>query len=53
MGWSQWLVGPEVTWCWKPRLQAQSGVDLPVMIENNGFQMVQDYRVNARLIRRF
>ena len=41
MSWSQWLVGPEVTWCWKTSFQAQAGIDLPVMIENNGFQIVQ------------
>ena len=53
MGWSQWLVGPEVTWRWKTSFQAQAGIDLPVMIENNGFQIVLDYRFNARLIWRF
>ena len=53
MGWSQWLVGPEVTWRWKSSFQAQAGIDLPVMIENNGFQIVQDYRFTARLIWRF
>ena len=47
------LVGPEVTWRWKTSFQAQAGIDLPVMIENNGFQIVQDYRFNARLIWRF
>ena len=53
MGWSQWLVGQEVTWRWKTSFQAQAGIDLPVMIENNGFQIVLDYRFNARLIWRF
>ena len=38
---------------WKSSFQAQAGIDLPVMIENNGFQIVQDYRFTARLIWRF
>ena len=39
------LAGPELTWRWKNNLQAQAGIDLPVSIENNGFQLVQDYRI--------
>ncbi len=53
MGWSQWLVGPELTWRWKNSLQVQAGIDLPVSVENNGFQLVQDYRINARFVWRF
>lgn len=53
MGWSQWLLGPELTWRWKNSFQVQTGVDIPVSVENNGFQIVQDYRVNGRVVWRF
>ena len=53
MGWSHWLAGAGSAWRWEACFQARPCVDLPVLIENNGFQVVQDYRINARLIWRF
>jgi hypothetical protein len=46
-------VGPQVNFTWGSRLSAQAGVDLPLLRNNSGVQVVPDYRVRAALTWRF
>src|SRR5258708_1616800 len=39
-----WYIGPQFLFTWSRRFSALAGADLPVRIENNGFQAVADYR---------
>ena len=48
-----WFVGPQLLFTWGSRLSALAGADLPVRIENNGFQAVADYRLHGSLAWRF
>jgi len=40
-------LGPQIHFTWSNKLSAQAGVDLPVSLQNTGFQAVPDYRVRA------
>jgi hypothetical protein len=46
-------VGPEFNVTWRENLNAEIGVDLPVIINNTALQAVPDYRVHAALTWRF
>ena len=48
-----WYVGPQIAFTWGNRLSVQAGADLPVRIENNGFQAVVDYRFQGSVAWRF
>jgi len=48
-----WYAGPQVLFTWGTHLSAAAGADLPVRIENNGFQAVADYRVRGSVAWRF
>jgi hypothetical protein len=48
-----WYVGPQVVFTWGRRFSALAGADLPVRIENNGFQAVADYRFHGSVAWRF
>ena len=46
-------LGPKFTVEWKERLSGHFGVDLPVILDNDGLQAVPDYRVQAGVTWRF
>ncbi len=48
-----WYVGPELSLSQGKNLAAYLGYDLPVSIENSGYQAVTDYRLRAGLTYRF
>jgi hypothetical protein len=48
-----WYVGPQILFTWGNHLSATAGADLPVRIENNGFQAVADYRIRGSVAWRF
>ncbi len=43
------FLGPKILWTWSDRLGVEVGVDIPVSIDNTGFQAVPDYRVRGAL----
>ncbi|HSH93875.1 MAG TPA: hypothetical protein VK968_07000, partial [Roseimicrobium sp.] len=46
-------VGPQVNVTWRSKLSAELGVDLPLRLQNSGFQAVPDYRLRFALNWRF
>jgi hypothetical protein len=52
-GMTAWYLGPQVGFTWGTRFSAVVALDLPLAIENNGFQNVPDYRVHGGLTWRF
>lgn len=52
-GMTAWYLGPQVLFTWGRRLSAVAGADLPLRIENNGYQAVPDFRVHGSVAFRF
>jgi hypothetical protein len=52
-GSTAWYFGPLVNFTWGDHFSANAGIDIPLRIENNGFQSVPDYRVHGGLSWRF
>jgi hypothetical protein len=52
-GMSILYAGPQVTFTWGRHFSVQGGADIPVWIQNNGFQNVPDYRAYGGLTWRF
>ncbi len=52
-GMTAWYAGPLLNLTWGKRFSANAGVDVPLNIENNGFQNVPDYRIHGGLAWRF
>lgn len=52
-GMTAWYLGPQLGFTWGNRFSAQAGADLPLVISNNGFQNVPDYRVHGGFTVRF
>jgi hypothetical protein len=48
-----WFAGPQILFTWGNHLSAAAGADLPLRIENNGFQAVADYRIRGSVAWRF
>jgi len=46
-------LGPEVSVTWRDRLNADVGIDLPVVQNNTAVQIVPDYRIRAAMTWRF
>jgi hypothetical protein len=52
-GQSVWYLGPQLNLTWGRHSSANLGVDVPLLISNNGLQIVPDYRVHAGLTWQF
>ena len=52
-GMTAWYVGPQILFTLGSRLSAVAGADLPVRIQNNGYQAVPDYRFHGSVAVRF
>jgi hypothetical protein len=52
-GMTGWYVGPLMSLSWGNHFSANVGIDLPLNIENNGFQSVPDYRLHGGVSWRF
>jgi hypothetical protein len=52
-GMTAWYLGPQLGFTWGDRFSAQAGADLPLVISNNGFQNVPDYRFHGGFTLRF
>jgi hypothetical protein len=52
-GSTAWYLGPLLTFTWRDLLSANLGIDIPLHIQNNGFQSLPDYRLHAGLSFRF
>ena len=52
-GLTAWYLGPLVNFTWGSHLSANIGVDLPLSIENNGYQSVPNYRLHGGVSWRF
>jgi hypothetical protein len=52
-GSTAWYLGPLLNFTWGDHFSANAGVDVPLRIENNGFQSVADYRVHGGFSWRF
>jgi hypothetical protein len=48
-----WYGGPQILFTYGRHFSALAGADLPVRIENNGFQAVDDYRIHGSVTWRF
>jgi hypothetical protein len=52
-GMTAWYLGPLLNFTYGAHLSANVGVDIPLRIDNNGFQSVPDYRLHGGLAWRF
>jgi hypothetical protein len=52
-GSTAWYLGPLVNFTWGAHFSANLGIDIPLRIQNNGFQSVPDYRLHGGLSWRF
>lgn len=52
-GSTAWYLGPAVNFTWRSHFSANVGVDFPLQIENNGYQIVPDYRLRGGFSWRF
>ena len=52
-GMTAWYLGPLVSFTWGERLNVNAGIDLPLSIENNGYQSVPDFRLYGGFSWRF
>jgi len=52
-GLTAWYLGPLLIFTWGEHLSINAGVDVPLSIENNGFQSVPNYRVEGGIAYRF
>lgn len=52
-GMTAWYMGPQVTLTWGEHFSANAGADLPLRIDNNGFQNVPNFRFHAGVSYRF
>jgi hypothetical protein len=52
-GMTAWYLGPLVSLTWGERLNVNAGIDLPLSIENNGYQSVPDFRLYGGVSWRF
>jgi hypothetical protein len=52
-GLTAWYLGPLLNFTWGSRFSANLGVDVPLRIENHGYQSVPDYRLHGGLSWRF
>ena len=52
-GLTAWYLGPTVYFTWGSQLSVNLGIDIPLEIDNNGFQSVPDYRVHGGISWRF
>jgi hypothetical protein len=52
-GSTAYYLGPVLNFTWRSHLTASVGVDVPLRIDNNGFQSVPDYRLYAGFSWRF
>jgi hypothetical protein len=52
-GLTAWYFGPLLSLTWGQHLAVTAGVDIPLRIDNNGFQSVPSYRVNGGISWRF
>jgi hypothetical protein len=52
-GMTAWYAGPLLNLTWGAHFSANAGVDIPLHIENNGFQNVPDYRIHGGVTWRF
>ncbi|HMP82323.1 MAG TPA: hypothetical protein PKA41_06400 [Verrucomicrobiota bacterium] len=52
-GYTAWYLGPLVNFTWRSRLSANVGVDVPLSIDNRGYQSVPDYKLFGGITWRF
>lgn len=52
-GMTAWYLGPVVSFTWGDHFSANVGVDFPLHIDNNGYQVVPDYRLHGGVSWRF
>jgi hypothetical protein len=52
-GQTGWYLGPLLNFTWSERFSANAGIDVPLRIENNGFQSVPDYKIHGGVSWRF
>ncbi len=52
-GGTAWYLGPQLNLTWGDHLVANAGVDIPLSLENRGFQNVPEYRVHGGVTWRF
>jgi len=52
-GMTAWYLGPAFNFTWGSQLNLYAGVDAPISIDNNGYQVVPNYRLNAGVSWRF
>lgn len=52
-GSTAWYLGPQLNFSWKAQLSANLGVDVPLSIDNGGYQSVPDYRLHGGVSWRF
>jgi hypothetical protein len=52
-GMTAWYMGPLLNFSWGEHFSANIGIDIPLRIQNNGFQSVPDYRLHGGLAWRF
>ena len=52
-GMTAWYAGPQIFFTWGDWFSARAGADIPVRIENNGYQAVADYRLHGSVALRF
>ncbi|MCI0539061.1 MAG: hypothetical protein L0Z50_27965 [Verrucomicrobiales bacterium] len=52
-GMRAWYLGPQLTFSFGRHFSAQAGVDVPLVIENNGLQSLPDYRIHGGFSFRF
>jgi hypothetical protein len=52
-GQTGWYLGPLLNFTWGERFSVNAGIDVPLHIENNGFQNVADYVLHGGLSWRF
>jgi len=52
-GLTAWYLGPQISFTWGQRFSANTGVDVPLRIDNNGLQNVADYRIHGGVTWRF
>jgi len=52
-GWRGWFLGPQLNFTFRQHFSANAGVDIPIVIDNNGFQSVPSFRFHGGLSWKF
>ena len=42
-----WFIGPLATFTWRNQFSFNAGVDMPLQVANNGYQIIPDFRIHG------